>query len=351
MAWEIKPHTKAKHVVLKNYLNSWFPIMSFTYPKIVYIDGFAGPGRYEGGEDGSPVYALKIAKELYFNPTYHKRIKDNSFVFLFIEKNKSYFESLKKEIDELSLPDNFIVHVENGDFGDIMTEFFSDYKEKNFRLAPTFAFIDPFGTKGVPFELIKNIMSFRSCEVFFNHMYSGVMRSRNVSDHTELYGTDKWKNCTNPEDYRNLYISQLEEAAGSEFTKAFNVRARTNAPIFDLVYATNNIRGLEKMKEAMWKADRNGNFTFRDISTPGQEVLFELEPDLSPLKRMLFEEFSKKAVTIEEIERFVLINTPYIKGHIKRKTLDPLNKEKLISIIRPAGKKSGYPAGTIVHFS
>jgi len=31
------------------------------FPEILYIDGFAGPGKYAGGEDGSPIIALKTA--------------------------------------------------------------------------------------------------------------------------------------------------------------------------------------------------------------------------------------------------------------------------------------------------
>lgn len=51
--WELKPHTKAKHDILRRYLQAWFAIMGQTYPRIVYIDGFAGPGEYDRGEEGS----------------------------------------------------------------------------------------------------------------------------------------------------------------------------------------------------------------------------------------------------------------------------------------------------------
>ena len=59
--WPIGPHTKAKHEILKKYLQRWFPILNKYYKRVVYIDGFCGPGRYEGGELGSPLIALKAA--------------------------------------------------------------------------------------------------------------------------------------------------------------------------------------------------------------------------------------------------------------------------------------------------
>ncbi|MCS5501310.1 three-Cys-motif partner protein TcmP [Lysinibacillus sp. A4] len=349
MSWKIKKHTKAKHKILKSYLGAWFPIMAFTNPKIVYIDGFAGPGRYLEGEDGSPIYALKIAREIF--EKHYLKLKDKQFVFFFIEANKESFESLKKEINDLKLPSNFSVSIINDEFRNVMVEIFDYLDKNNNKLAPTFAFIDPFGTKGVPFEIVKKIMSYKKCEVFFNHMYSGVMRSKHVSDHTELYGTDKWKEVVDDAPkLTELYANQLQSIANVSYTRSFNVRAKNNAHIFDLVYATNNLVGLKKMKEAMWKADPLGNYQFRDTTNPNQIVLFEEEPDLTPLKQLLLEEFSGKAMEITEIDNFVATETPYLSGHIKQKTLQPMFKAKEIAVIRPNGSKSGFKEGTIITF-
>ena len=259
MSWEIKEHTKAKHTILKSYLGAWFPIMAFSNPRILYIDGFAGPGRYVNGEDGSPIYALKTAQKI-FNKHYSK-LKEKEFVFFFIESKKEHFESLEYEINQLELPENFKIIKQFGEFADIMEVLFSFLDDIGNNLAPTFAFIDPFGTKGVPFSVVKKIMSYNKCEVFFNHMYSGVIRSKHVSDHTELYGTENWKQCVDyPEKLTELYSSQLHNVANVTYTRSFNIRNSKNAPVFDLIYATNNFVGLSKMKEAMWKADPLGNF-------------------------------------------------------------------------------------------
>jgi hypothetical protein len=57
--WELEPHTRAKHEILRRYLQAWIPILTQGgFKNILYIDGFAGPGRYAGGEDGSPVIAV-----------------------------------------------------------------------------------------------------------------------------------------------------------------------------------------------------------------------------------------------------------------------------------------------------
>jgi len=45
--WELDPHTKAKHEILGRYLAAWFPILGTYHSRIVYVDGFSGPGRYK----------------------------------------------------------------------------------------------------------------------------------------------------------------------------------------------------------------------------------------------------------------------------------------------------------------
>ena len=58
--WAYRPHTEAEHRVLHGYLQARLPIMgqSAGYPELVMIDGFAGPGRYEGNKKGSPLLML-----------------------------------------------------------------------------------------------------------------------------------------------------------------------------------------------------------------------------------------------------------------------------------------------------
>ena len=63
--WKRSPHTEGKHLVLEHYLNAWFAILGrdTLARRILFVDGFAGPGRYEGGEEGSPVVAMRVLAE------------------------------------------------------------------------------------------------------------------------------------------------------------------------------------------------------------------------------------------------------------------------------------------------
>src|SRR5207248_1377177 len=80
--WPLGEHTPGKHLVLRNYLNAWLPILGMTQDRIVFIDGFAGPGEYSGGEPGSPIIALRALKEHVAKGKFTAEVK---FVFVELE--------------------------------------------------------------------------------------------------------------------------------------------------------------------------------------------------------------------------------------------------------------------------
>ena len=77
--WPIEPHTSAKHQILRKYLDAWLPILGTYNKRIVYIDGFSGPGQYAGGEPGSPIIALEAART-------HRANLAGELMFLFVEE-------------------------------------------------------------------------------------------------------------------------------------------------------------------------------------------------------------------------------------------------------------------------
>jgi hypothetical protein len=51
--WDCPPHSKAKHEMLAKYLDAWYPIIASWNGRLVFLDGFAGGGRYTDGSEGS----------------------------------------------------------------------------------------------------------------------------------------------------------------------------------------------------------------------------------------------------------------------------------------------------------
>lgn len=112
--WELAPHTKAKHEILSRYLDAWFAILSLRQDRILFIDGFCGPGKYKGGEKGSPIIAIESALKATSN-------KNAQLYFRFIEEDEERLENLKKEISKINLPNNFNVCCIKGSFDTAVT--------------------------------------------------------------------------------------------------------------------------------------------------------------------------------------------------------------------------------------
>ena len=319
----------------------------------MYVDGFAGPGRYSQGEDGSPVIALRVA----LNQRAHIRARIR---FVFIEKSEERASVLREIIDSLGTPDHFQIEVYGDEsfetaFGRVLDSY------EDGRMPPTFAFIDPFGWSGVPFSMVREIMRHRSCEVLVNFMYEEINRFLAHPDQEqnfdEFFGTHEWREGIQLAEPRrrnrflhDLYRRQLQDAAGGRYVRSFEMRNDRDVVDYYLFYATKSIVGLKKMKEAMWKVDQGGEFRFSDATDPNQAVLFGNEPCFDLLERELLAQFGGRDASIEEIERFVLAETAFRETHYKRvlKQLEGAEPPMIEAIDPPPQRRRGtYPDGAM----
>lgn len=111
-----------------------------------------------------------------------------------------------------------------------------------------------------------------------------------------------------------------------------------------LFFATNSPKGIQKMKEAMWKVDQSGEFRFSDASDPSQVQMFTPTPDFVRLRRAIVERFRGTETTVAEVEDFVLAETAYRETHYKREVLAALERSdppQLKVINSPPGRRRG----------
>jgi three-Cys-motif partner protein len=355
--WAVDPHTLKKHAILRRYWEAWLPIMGRWNGRILFIDGFAGPGKYKGGEDGSPLIVLKSGRD-------HTYKVKGEVLFLFIERDEARAEHLRKMIDEIapSLPSNFKHEVVNGTFNDEMSSVLNYLDEQKKRLAPSLVFVDPFGFSHTPFNTIARILQNRRSEVLITFMYEEINRFLAHPDQPQnydaLFGTDDWRKATaikDPEERRrfihDLYLGQLKKLA--RFVRSFEMLNKGNRTDYFLFFATNEILGLEKMKEAMWKVAPGGDYQFSDYTdSRGVMSLFGENPDFARLGAMLLERFRQVEIGIEAIEEFVVAETPFLQTHIKRSTLAPMEEGKQVAVLNPKpGRRRGtFPPGTVIRF-
>jgi hypothetical protein len=92
------------------------------------------------------------------------------------------------------------------------------------------------------------------------------------------------------------------------------------------------------MKEAMWRVDESGTYTFSDATDPDQSVLFTAEPDRRLLTRLIVDKFASVETTPNEIERFVIHHTPFRETHDK-KVLQALEEAGQMVPVNPPEKR------------
>jgi three-Cys-motif partner protein len=326
--------------------------------RVLYIDGFAGPGSYAGGEDGSPLIVLKSARD-------HRARPDDEVVFIFIEKDEKRYEHLVATIDEIkpTLPLSFKISCVHGVFDDEMTEALDGLEKQKATIAPSLVFIDPFGFSHTPFRTVKRIMQNPHCEILVTFMYEEINRFLNHPDHVEtydlLFGTREWRKVMeidNPAERRraihDIYRDQLKNA-GVEHVRSFEMLNQGNRTDYFLFFGSHNLRGLEKMKEAMWKADPLGTFQFSDFTEANKTAkLFSAEPNFEQLKRMIVGRFNKQKTSLEDLRNFVVSETPFLGSHFKIQILKPMEAKGELSIVeaKESRRKGTFPDGTIIRF-
>ena len=357
--WRIEEHTKAKHRILRGYLDAWLPIMSARNGRLVYIDGFAGPGIYAGGEPGSPIIALNS----FLEHTARHRIT-SELVYAFIEENKDRVEQLNKEVDKLrpNLPANVKISIELGTFEDTFGQTLDHIEEEGKRLAPTFAFIDPFGYAQASMELSGRFLQFDRCEVliYVPLLFIARFLSRPGQEKalTTFFGTEEWKAARDVKGearlrfLHDLFQAQLKRVCGLHYVRSFEIVTRHRNSGYHLFFGTKHELGLLKIKEAMWRIDPTAGQRFTDTTSQGQTTLFEPEPDTTMLRSAMMTHFGSETFSIDTAERFALIETPYLPTHVRTRTLKPLETAGRLQIVRAkTGRRLGtYPPGTLMRF-
>ena len=344
--WPRDEQTEGKHLVLRSYLDGWFPILSRWNGRLLFVDGFAGPGEYLGGERGSPLVALDCVRR-------HKqegRLTGIEVVCLFIESDGARARHLRGLIAREPAIPNTEVRVLEGEFDESMTEILDHIEEQNAALAPAFVMIDPFGPKGSPMNLIGRVLENDKSEYLISFMYEPIRRFHGEPAYGPsldgLFGTTDWRDCLaiNDETERKqflhrLFATQLKQH-GARYVIPLELW-KGNRHVYTLYFATGSPKGCDLMKKSIWKVDPSGGFSFRGYAA-GQTILFGT--DTEPLADQLRERFAHGWVPVERLDDFVMSDeTPYHSGLLRRYTLRRLEREDRLDVQRPRGGR-GFTA-------
>ncbi|MEV4898675.1 three-Cys-motif partner protein TcmP, partial [Nonomuraea sp. NPDC055795] len=248
LLWDCAPHTRAKHELLRRYLQAWFPILfqgSRARDCVTYVEGFAGPGIYETGEPGSPVVALQVFLQ-------QRRFLDDGkkMNVVLIEGRADRLARLQEEIHRATVkygnvPAGMSIAYHNGQCASTLIPALEAVDATN---TPIFAFLDSWGGPDIPLDVARAIAQVPSSEVLVTFGTRFLMQFGAAEEHQaagdQAFGGTSWRKVRDQPSHMkkrflvNTYRESLK-AAGFRYVLSFEMLG-TGGHDLHLVYGTTN---------------------------------------------------------------------------------------------------------------
>ncbi|MFB7618109.1 three-Cys-motif partner protein TcmP [Kitasatospora sp. NPDC056181] len=317
--WHRDPHTAAKHDLLRRYLLAWAPILLTHNEVVTYAEGFAGPGVYEGGEAGSPVIAHQVLAGALRQRA--RRIK-----MVLVEEDPRRKNELERRIAAARtgmVPDTAARLEVSIAQGACHPDLLPQLSRAGSLRHPMFVLLDGFGGPEVPFDLLRTIAARNgSNEVMITFQPQFLYRfaekdERHRAAGDAFFGGTEWHGVFAQASRRKM--SYLREQyrrtlgkAGFQHSLVFEMIDEGGRVLY-LVFGTRHPKGVEKMKDAMWKVDTATGVRYRDPKDPQQQELdLTFEPDTAPLHRILVEHLRDvESRTVDQLQQYTLLETVY----------------------------------------
>lgn len=324
--WKFEPHTVAKHQILKAYISAWAPILLQGYnERVVYIDGFAGPGEDINGVEGSPTIALRTLIEHKF------RERFKNIFMLFVELKSKRVEHLKTVLVSKfpTLPSSIKYEIVESDFNVELKGLLDNLHKEGSKLAPTFCFYDPFGWDVIDIDLLAEFMLENKAELFITFMvgfidrfakdtksresFSKIFNEEQLDRIGEAAGSDK-EDVTLQFFVRNLEDALKAKGKGRRlYHISFAIVNSTNNISYYLIYFTFNTTGMRAMKDAMCSVARDGSYKFSDFDfEPNQSMIFDFIEEVTWVNQAadeIYQKFKGNKIKTGMLKNYIIAET------------------------------------------
>ena len=361
-----KAQSRVKSTIVLKYFKAWAKIMAGQVegaknPRLVYIDLFCGPGKYEDGAISTPLLMLE-----HVIATAELRHK---VIAVFNDADAERTADLKKNIRALPGIDTLQhdVQIRTGDVDDELVAHFA-----SINMVPAFSFIDPFGYKGVTLELLEALMKGWGSDMVLFFPFDRInaaLKNPKVAKHVDsLFGkdrADRLRELTSgmhPENREALIIEEFAEALRERgytyiipYVFEYEQKDRTS---HYLIFVSKHLLGYGIMKNIMYKASEDKNqgiarFGYvRSQSKKRTPLLSLLNTPLNDLSEELLNTFSGRKLTMKEIYREhqkTLGINPFIEKNYKN-ALNLLDAAKKITTSKPDRRKGTLADDIVVMF-
>ncbi|KPI12040.1 hypothetical protein OK074_2661 [Actinobacteria bacterium OK074] len=350
--WPLEPATAAKHKLYRRYYDAWWPVLlqpqgMRSWSRVTLLDAFAGPGQYQTGEDGSPVFALQrllehdLADRMNLSP---QRVQ-----LVFIEKRRDRCEHLMQLLTDRFGPLEKLpvrVVVRQGEAGRDSEQILTETGAWG---QPILGVFDSWGSVNTPLALMRRIARNPGSEVIttFGPNWFSRRRDLNPDILDQVFGGRQfWEQAAGTEQSDEQWRAWLEAyraamlRAGFGYCLQFQVVPRTGHPLH-LVYGTSHPKGVQVMKEAMWNVDRSDGMSFKDPrcrgAVPiGQGTFWETEVIDSELVTLVHDRLKRGPTTVGDLGQWLLTETSQWRAKDAAKAVQHLRDEHLATV--PPGR-------------
>lgn len=350
MLWRIDPHTTIKHLVYRHYLGCWMGKVLQKFPEAAIIDGFAGPGEYECGADGSPIIVAKMFLD------HHSSAKLKHLHLVAQEERSDRVQHLVRQVVLLRVDPRLHIDVrEPASFPVVLTTLTAVAHRDNER-RPVLWILDPYNWEPVPATVVDACLRGPRDEVMLTFFVDEVYRFMNSPAHetaiTRYLGTDEWKELRTVSHEGmcksaliDLYCRRLRDGSGV-LTGQFSIGVKNQTPRYAIIFATHSPAGLECWNPVTWRLDHRGG----QILALKPEQLDMFATGMTPTEKLAadLKRFEGREVKWDELMAFVR-RSNFLDKHV-REALSLLAVDGLALRVDPLDSRSPWPDGSVVRF-
>lgn len=344
---EKKQQTDKKIQYVSAYVRLWLYVMleRSETDTVNFIDCMSNAGVYRDGDCCTAIEVLKIFSD--FADDYpHKNFR----VFC-NDNDPAKIEILQKIAAVDIVPDkkNVQLFISQKDVNDYLENLAGNPQvvgQKIFAYGTsTILYVDPFDFGTVEIPKVSAVLKNHYCELIFNFFTSDYTRNF-AKDQGRIAKCLGGKTISSREELIDYMRTQLR-VGKIEHLFAYCFKTQKNVELYQIVFATPSMKGLEKLKEALWSTFKGAEFHRNKgnmddaqtcLFTEADETAAALASYSVEARELLCDVFSGFTVPWADVERFLIENTMLTESQIIRNVLKPLINAGKINKCNLCGK-------------
>lgn len=196
---------------------------------------------------------------------------------------------------------------------------------------------------------MKRFLQKNYCELLYNVFTSDYVRNADKQK-MQTYFRDEGISAQYKDELVAFIRNELK-VGYVKHTFSYEFKTKTNNELYQIIFFTPNLKGLEKLKEALWDTFKGKEFHRNkneskvlqlSFFTPEQDAEMYVEYYAMDANQLIYKAFRGQEKNYKDIELYVIENTLLKESHIIKHVIKPLienNKIKKLDTIRKSNYK------------